>query len=98
MHGHLDIRGEIGTPEFTEQKKLLDSLQKDEEVHIEMEFKFELAEDMKLSKDEVVRTWDNIAQPTSHIYISADQTKLLEVVNMRSAIIYVIDNKEEVHH
>jgi hypothetical protein len=62
-----------------------------------MEFKFELAENIKMSKIEAAKCWDSAATPTSHIYISANQKRLLEVVNRQAAIIYEIASSEDVH-
>ena len=57
-----------------------------------MEFKFELAEEIKEFKRHKEWCWDSKVTPTSHIYISYNKQRLLEVVNLTSAFIYEIDD------
>lgn len=66
---------------------------KDEEVVIKLEFDFELAEDKNREWGDL--QWAVQAVPTSHLYISANHEKLLEVINKTSALIY---QAEEVPH
>lgn len=88
MFNHLDC--EVNDPNSDNWKVQMQAINnnlKDENVEIVYEFDFMIFENF--TKEELLNAgWDTESQPTQHIYISSDRSRLLEVINGETAIIY----------
>ena len=60
---------------------------KDEKVNIVYEFDFMIFQDLT-DEQRRIMGWDATRVPLQKIYISADKTKLLEIVNNSAAYLY----------